>query len=332
VRAEQEPIDAVVPVHGVRMNPANGGLYGPGQSAEKALGYTPVAFNQAANAIKPASVTLGFGQTLLALPPKLRADAFNHFSANYTHDDKNVVLRTVKAPQRTANGELVLRRSVAAVVSEKYTAVEDYDLLDDLNAALPDGARCRYTQTESRSDVEILWPAMSRQLNVGDIALIGLHVSNSQTRQGAIRIVPKVLRVLCLNFTTAWGEGADAEVSVIHLGEARRKFAEAMRNALAVVEPFVIAFGDAYQNALPAFASTRGEAISKAVKAFELPAKFGDTIAVSWDADGTRGAGDTLAGLVNAMTRAAQELPIDRAAAVEQASGRLIRNGWSELE
>lgn len=87
---------------------------------------------------------------------------------------------------------------------------------------------------------------MSRQIKVGDIALIGLQVSNSQTKQGAIRIVPKVLRVLCLNFTTAWGEGADQEVSVIHMGEARRKFAEAMRNALAVVEPFVIAFGDAY--------------------------------------------------------------------------------------
>jgi hypothetical protein len=205
-------------------------------------------------------------------------------------------------------------------------------LLDDLNAALPDGARCRYTQTESRSDVEILWPAMTRELKVGDIALIGLHVSNSQTRQGAIRIVPKVLRVLCLNFTTAWGESADAEVSIIHLGEARKKFAEAMRNAIAVVEPFVIAFGDAYQTALPAFAATRGEAIQKAVKKFELPAKFGDTVAASWDMDGSRGAGDTLAGLVNAMTRAAQELPIDRAGAIEQGAGRLIRNGWRELQ
>lgn len=112
IRAEQQPHETVVQLRDVRMNPDNGGLYGPGLEAKNSLGYTPVAFNQAANVIKPTSVTLGFGQTLLALPAAIRAEAFNHFAGNQL-EDKNVVLRTVQAAG-CKGGELVLRRSVQA--------------------------------------------------------------------------------------------------------------------------------------------------------------------------------------------------------------------------
>ncbi len=81
----------------------------------------------------------------------------------------------------------------------------------------------------------------------------------------------------------------------------------------------------------PSFAPTRGEVITSAVKRFELPAKFGDSIAASWDMDRANGAGDTLAGLANAMTRASQELVIERASVIESAAGNLIKNGWGAL-
>lgn len=331
IRTEQNPIDASIPMQQMRMDPRRGGIYGPGLDQDKAIGYTPVAFAQATNEIKPASVKMGFGSTLAALPPAIRADAFNHFASN-NPQRKNVVLRTIMAPQYQ-NGIPILRRSMQAVVTDRYTVVEDYSLMDTINRALPDGARVRYTQSESRSDLEILWPAMTRELKVGDIALVCLHISNSQTKQGSIRVVPKILRVLCLNFTTAWGEGADAEISgIIHVGEAQKKFAVAVARALQVVEPFVHAFGDAYQNKFPKFAPTRGEIIGQMTKAFELTDKFGESIAGVWDADGDKSAGDTLAGLVNAMTRAAQEMPIDRASDIETAAGKLIRNGWAVLQ
>lgn len=330
IRTEQKPFDVNVPLQQVRMEPTRGGIYGPGLDPDRAMGYSNVAFNQATNEIKPGSVKMGFGQTLAALPPAIRADAFNYF-AESNPERKNVVLRTIMAPQY-ANGVPVLRRSMQAVVTERYAAVEDYTLVDHLGVALPDGSRVRYTSTESRSDMEVLWPAMSRELKVGDIALISLHVSNSQTKQGSIRVVPKVLRVLCLNFTTAWGEGVDFEMNgIIHVGEARAKFMAAVKNALAVVEPFVHAFGDAYQDKFPKTAPTRGEIIGQVTKAFGLSDKFGESIAGVWDADGVKSAGDSRAGLVNALTRAAQELTIDKASDIESAAGRIIRQGWGAL-
>jgi hypothetical protein len=333
IRMEQEPMDVKVPLQQVRMSPVNAGLYGKGAEDRPALAYTATAFQQVAAAVKPPSVTAGFAPTLLALPPSIRADAFNHFAGSAI-EEKPVVLRTIKSASWKQNGErsMVLRRSVNAVVSERYTVVEDHDLIATLERSLPDGARVRYTQTESRSDVEILWPAMTRQLKVGDIALISLQVTNSQTKQSSIRLSPKVLRVLCLNFTTAWSDGGEQDVSIVHMGEAKAKFAAAIRDALAVVEPFILAFGDAYNKPLPEIAPTRGEAIRRFISSNSLSDKVGTQIAAAWDADGTMSAGDTLAGLSNAATRVSQQFVYANAEPIEAAAGRLIREGWASIE
>lgn len=330
IRQEQHPKDTKIAIQRVRLNAVNGGIYGKGYEGVPPLGYTETGFNQLAQFVKPPSVSSGFTSTLLALPPAIRSEAFNYFTENAT-EDKSVILRSARMPA-IVNGAPILRRSINAVVSERYTGVEDHDILADVNSVLPDGARARYTQTENRSDLEILWPAMSRELKVGDIALIGVQITNSQVKKAAIRLVPKVLRVLCLNFTTAWGEGAENEISIRHIGEARQKFAIALRKAIDTVAPFVLAFGDAYQNRLPAFAPTRGEAIGRFIKAFDLSEKFGPQIAGVWDADGAKSAGDTLAGLANAVTRAAQTLTLEGAEHYEKAAGRIVMQGWSALE
>lgn len=329
IRAEQHPIDIKVPLQRIRMDRTNAGLYGQGSEGKTPLGYTSTAFGQVAGVIKPASVVSGFHQTLLALPPEIRADAFNHFAMRST-ESKQVVLRTTKAPIRQAN-QVILRRSVNAVVSDIYSAVDDHDLVRDLGYSLPQGARVRYTQTEGRSDLEILWPAMSRQLKVGDIALIAIQVTNSQTKQASISLVPKILRVLCLNFTTAWGEGDSHKVAIRHVGEARSKFNQAIRDCIATVEPFILAFADAYQTPLPAFAPTRGEAINLFIKANGLTPQLGERTAEAWDMDGTMSAGDTLAGLANAVTRASQSMSFANCEPVEAAAGRLVRIGWDSI-
>jgi hypothetical protein len=329
IRAEQHPKDTKVAVQRIRMSPDNGGVYGLGYEASPTLGYTETGFNQLSTFVKPASVTSGFTSTLLALPPKIRSEAFNHFASNQT-GERNAVLRSVRVPF-LKNGAVILRRSLSAVVSERYSAVDDHDIVDDINAVLPDGARVRYTQNESRSDIEILWPAMTRELKVGDVALIAVQVTNSQVKKAAIRLTPKILRVLCLNFTTAWGEG-ETEVVIRHIGEARQKFAAALKKAIGTVAPFVIAFGDAYQNRLPAFAPTRGEVVGRFLKTFELSEKVGPQIVGVWDADGEKSAGDTLAGLANAVTRAAQTFTIEGAEPYEKAAGRIVMQGWGALE
>jgi hypothetical protein len=98
-----------------------------------------------------------------------------------------------------------------------------------------------------------------------------------------------------------------------------------------VVEPFVLAFADAYQKPLPAFAPTRGEAITRFIARHQLSSKTGELMAASWDMDGTQSAGDTLAGLVNAATRVSQRFGYDQADTLEVAAGRTMKQGWDSI-
>lgn len=322
----EAPVDATVPLNRVRMEANRGGLFGGELPQHAALGYTSTGFGHVLDYIRPSSVRQGFNATMQALPVDIRAQAFNHFAERSTKEMGEVVLRT-----HLTNVDRSPRRVVRAVTSTKFTAVDDVDVLAVLNASLPNGAKLRVTREDARTDLEIIWPAMDRQLKVGDIALIALQVTNSETKQSAIKVQPKLLRVLCYNFTTAYTDGADEEVSIRHVGEAKAKLAAAFRRALTIVEPFVRAFGDAYKVELPTFAPTRGEVLKRVGSTFELPATTLEAAARLWDADGAKSAGNTLAGLAHALTRASQEETMDAAAVTENAAGRLVSKGWASL-
>ena len=326
---DEKALDIGVPIQLMRMSPTRGGLFCLGEDESKVLGYTQNGFNHFAEFIKPASCRQGFVNTLLALPPSIRADAVNHFATTSTRSDVNtVVLRTSLAPSESNK----MVRVVRAVTSEKYVAVDDVPLLDIIQSAVPAGCKVRITRGQDRTDVELLWPALERQLQVGDIAVISLRITNSETKQSGIHINPQLLRVLCYNFTTAWSSGAESEVTIRHIGEAKTKLGMAIVAALRVVEPFVKAFGDAYKSSFPTFAPTRGEVLKRFKAAYELPEHLISEAAQLWDADGAKSAGDSLAGLVNAVTRASQTSNMEKSAVVEQAAGKLIANGWSEIE
>ena len=326
--ALEKPKDVEVPIQHVLMEPTRAGLYGKGQNPEQGIGYTENGFNHVLAFNKPATVRAGYGPVLLALPPKIRSEAFNYFSSvAHRPDVDKATLRTFLSNTETPNP----RRIIRAVVSDRYSAVDDLNMMQALAACVPDGAKLRLTRDLDRTDVEILWPAMERQLVVGDVALISLRLVNSETKQSSIRVMPQLLRVLCYNFTVAWSTGQEDEIVIRHIGEAKKKLGEAIVRALAVVEPFVRAFGDAYKTQFPKFATTRGEVLQRFVKKFQLPAHVADEAARLWDMDGSKSAGDTLAGLVHSVTAASRALTMEDSADVEKAAGRVVVQGWDAL-
>lgn len=329
VRAE-DPRDKPTPVQRVRMHSSSGRLYGNGYDAAKALGYTDAGFRHVIGFVKPTSVRAGAADVLLSLPNGVRADAFNHWASVARSAEDEIVLRTIKNP---ASGARLIR----AVTSERHSlATGDDTAVLGVLEAMPDvlrHAKMRVTRSWDRTDMEILWPALDRELRVGDIAKVAVRIVNSETKAGSLRVDAAVLRVLCYNFTTAWSADEDAEdIALRHVGDLQGKLPQAIKRALARVEPFVRAFGDAYRTALPQFAPSRGEVLERVGKRFPELAESTLTAASElWDADGERSAGDTLAGLVNALTRASQRLSMAGAASVERAAGRLVARRWDAL-
>ena len=323
--------DVAVKFSGVRMDAKSGGLLDASAPDVAPIGYTPLGFRHAVDLVRPAGVRSG-ADTLLSLSPGVRASAFNEWASRRAHagpdgQEKAIVLRTQLAARdsRTA-------RVVRAVTSEKYSPIEDDVLLATLRDHLPAGAKLRVTMEHERSSFELIWPMLERELRVGDVALGGVEIVNSGVKAAGIRIVPRLLRVLCWNFTTAFSEGGEEDISIRHMGELAPKLAPALRRALAKIDPFVKAFGDAYRDNLPAAFPTRTEAVQRALKKFqELRCLPVDTVVDAWGMDGAAGAGNTRAGFVHAFTRASQKLDMERAALVEKVAGRVVHQGWSAL-
>lgn len=314
--------DTAAPLQVLRMDPRNGGLLSPGSSV--GVGYTHAGFQQVTQFLKPPTIRNGFAENMLALPPALRSQVFDHHAVNSRRVEDTVV-RAV-----TLGG----RRIIRAVTSKKHSLESGDDLtIADVCANLPSGAKVRITRSPGgdRSDVEILWPAMERQLVVGDVAMIAIRISNSETKGGSLKIEPTLLRVLCYNFTTAWAEGLEEELSLRHVGDLSRKLPRMLKRASEAVEPFVHAFGDAYRNPFPGTLQTRGEVLERVGKVYALPEATLTLAGASWDMDGAKSAGNTLAGLAHALTRASQAQGMSDASATERVAGRIIGQGWAAL-
>jgi hypothetical protein len=323
ITAERPQDFTSVPVQQIRMDPRTGGLYRQGKNGTP-FGYTENGFQHVAQFMKPAHLR-SFAENMLALPNELRAQVFN-FHAQKALRDESVTLRTILEP---SSGKRVVR----AVTSKRHslTTGDDSAIMAHLapGGNLPThlkGAKARITRELDRSEFELIWPAMDRQLVVGDIALMGVRITNSETKAGSLRVEAFLLRVLCANFTTAETDDINAdEISLRHIGDLGRRLSEAFARAQTRVLPFVQRFSDAYKLALP---KSRGEVLSQVGKAFTLPAPALELAGKLWDADGERTAGDTLAGLANALTRASQEQPTAIASDIERAAGKLIAQGF----
>jgi hypothetical protein len=321
----ENTVDSRIPTTGVRMNALTGGLHGKDKDAKNAIGYTADGFTQVAQFIKPLSIRNGFAENMTALPPALRAQVFNHWAMS-TPRDENVVMRTFAG----GNGRLI-----RAVTSEKHSLEtgDDRSVVDSL-LSLPPGAKLRATREPGGrySEMEVIWPMLDRELRVGDLAYGGIRITNSETKGSALRVEAFVLRVLCYNFTTAFSEDFEAdELSLKHVGDLTRRLPAMIRRAQERIEPLVLAFGDAYKEALPANFTSRGEALERVGKVFMLPVTTLERAAALWDADGMKSAGDTRAGLVHALTRASQEEGVTSAGNTERAAGRIIMDGWGAL-
>lgn len=329
LRELEKPKDVEATIQNVRLDGKRAGFYGNGMEQSKAIAYTETGFRQMVDFVRPPKV-MGVAGTLLALSPSARAVAFNDLAErSIRKDSKPVVLRTWLTGLNTPQA----RRTLRAVVSQTYSKVDDVDILGMAQLLVPKGAKLRFTRGEARSKLEFIWPMMEREIRVGDPVLGSVSIGHSETKEGGIRVDMQLLRVRCYNFTVGYSTGGDEDIdvqSIRHVGDVKAKLQAVIQKKLNQIEPFVKAFGDAHKVDLPN-GETRAQIIERLGRVMELPEATLFRIRDLWDADGDQSAGNTLAGAVNAVTRASQELTMDKADTLERFAGRMVVKGWGAL-
>lgn len=105
-----------------------------------------------------------------------------------------------------------------AFLSNRYRILDHYDLL---NAILPKihQVGCHPESmdiTDRKLYLKCLFPAIEREVDVGDVVQAGLVISNSEVGLGSVRVEPLIYRLVCTNGLIA----PDGGISKYHLGRA----------------------------------------------------------------------------------------------------------------
>lgn len=330
VEASRQLRDSTGPIGKMRMLPT-GKLVrfnDLGQRSEP-IGYTHTGLSQLMSTHADAiGLPSGYVRVLEFEPPHIRAamanDIFERAEGQLDLDPR--VMRTALNP----HGERYLR----SVTSTKHVGIAGgyaatvQAMVTELGLDA-DKAKVRVVSSgDDRLDIEVIFPMLNREIVVGDVLWGSLSLTLSETKDVSARISDSLMRVLCANLTRA-PYGSAYEWTRKHIGAANfvPDMLRRIQSGAARLAPFVKAFGDSYSSDLN---RTRAEAVELAQKMYELPKSLtGELVLSVWDADGVKSAGNTMGGLVNALTRASQYLPITDAEVVEAAAGGLVMTGWN---
>lgn len=316
--AAQDPRDILdVPLRDIRMNPTTGGLY---NGAKHTAGSTPgLAYTHTglAQLVSYTDTPRNFTAALEYLSPAARAAAFN--DAVVKGEKRNVTLRTVQAGEQ---------RLVRSTVSDRHslTTGDDLALLESMRSVLPADAKARFVRQWDRSFYEVILPQNKLELRRVGQVFFKLLVTNSETKHGSLEIAGGLFTLVCLNGMTRMTEGT--EVSIRHIGSLESRMRRYLQTATLGLDQFATQFDAAFDTQL---ALPRAEVVERAAKVLQLPERAATNMAALWDADGIHAGGDTLGGLVQAMTRASQSESYEVAAHVEAQAGRLVHDGLKLL-
>jgi hypothetical protein len=241
-----------------------------------------------------------------------------------------------------------------AYLSERYRRLDNYDLAQAVLPVLADlgqGAmRVESAEiTSSRFYLKAIFPRVENEVGVGDPVQSGILISNSEIGVGALQISPLIFRLVCKNGLIA----ADSSMKRYHVGraggseeEAYELFSDKTLKAddaaiFGKVQDLVRAAitGESFAKIVDKMKeSTRRGIEGNPVKAVEVLANrlgFSEAEAGGILKHLTGGGSLTQYGLLNAVTRYAQDVAsYDRSTELEAAGGLVLElkpSEWQEI-
>lgn len=306
--------DSVVSVKDISMQ--HGRLSWPGAD-DDGLGFalTPWATSQACGRL---GIPVGYFQKC---PTNLKDAQFNHWSRDEETlrksgaDDPDAARWTIRAKDATVRG----------VLSARYDKLDNRQLVDALLTTLPkDRYQVSLAELTGESfHLRLVDPRLGRDALPNDRLLIGIHVANSEVGFRAVTVDALVYRLVCLNGLVRRIAGKSLlRQRHIHVTAARftQSLEEAIGQASVVAAGFIEQMAQATRVPVP----DPEAAIAHLGEAWNLTRQMQEYITLALLGEPKTGQADTLYGLVNAVTGAAQRLSVDERFHLETLASVLI--------
>ena len=90
--------------------------------------------------------------------------------------------------------------NLRAVLSERYSPLDNATLLDELRVLLPDSYRVDWFGLQDESlHLRVVDPARTRELLPDDALTVGIHLVNSEVGMRSVTVDALVYRLVCTN-------------------------------------------------------------------------------------------------------------------------------------
>lgn len=254
-------------------------------------------------------------------PTDLRDSQFNHWRGDEetlkrtSADDPDAASWLVRAKEYTVRG----------VLSARYEKLDNRAVIDALLPALA-GSRYQVRLMELTKEsfhLRLVDPGICRDVLPNDRLLVGIHIANSEVGLRAVTVDAVVFRIICENGLVRRISGKSL-LKQRHIHIAGERFvpllAEAIGQATLVAAAFIEQMALAIKTPIP----DPQRAIAHLGEVWRLSKETQEFITLALLGEPRHCQQDTLYGLVNAVTNAAQRLPMDDRFQLETLASVLI--------
>jgi hypothetical protein len=238
--------------------------------------------------------------------------------------------RSGERRSRTVAAEKWLLRArgdtLRGVLTERYARLDNVDLLTALAPLWESRFEVGwFALTDETLHLRVIDPRLSREVLPGDRLVAGLHIANSEVGKRSVTVDALVWRLVCQNGLVRLVKGRSL-LSQRHVALSRAEFALALRDAIR--EALISGAGFMERLVWATRQSLRDldPVLTTLVARWRLSQTTEGLVrkALSCERNGQQ---ETLYGLINGLTNAAQQLGPDARYALETLAGRLLETG-----
>lgn len=213
--------------------------------------------------------------------------------------------------------------ALRGVLSERYCCFDNTDLMQALEPVLdPSYAVEWFALTEESFHLRLLDFRLSRDVLPGDRLVAGIHVANSEVGKRAVTVDALVYRLVCRNGLVRLVRGASL-MNRRHVALSRIEFDAALRRALTAA----LVNGAGFMERLMLATNQPVDDVDRTIRRLSNQWGLSQTTQMQIRdslLSENRGQQETVFGLVNAVTNAAQTLPPDDRYSLEALASTLL--------
>jgi len=305
--------DRTTQLSALRMNSVGKVEYRNSGTEQMSLG--DYAMGQAFNRI---GIPVQYGKKLFEERPDLVAEQFNHWTQK---EEREVLLR-----MRTGDdGSSFIR----GFLSDRYSILDNNDVIlamREVVQELPEYEIHSFYLDDKRTHLRMTFPGLSSIIGQTlegqpDILRLGIDIDNSEVGASSLRVVPMVYRLVCTNGLRAWANDGDVyQQRHIHLTSSEL-FG---RMNTAIVR--AVKSGDELIDVLNKSKYWEVEKPLDTIQALMKDSKYSKDLTAKVQDNYLMEAMPNVYGVVNALTRTARDLPVERKIDLEEFAGEVLRN------